>query len=70
VAGNPARPVSSVEAYREKVLGAWKQQKPPGYFYGIKPGKKYSPQYIQKLKFRDIKMLREHLVKVFDEKDK
>ena len=69
VAGNPARPISSVEMYREKVLDAWKQQKPPGYFRGIKPGKKYSPRYIQKLKYRDMRMLRKHLIEIINEAD-
>lgn len=69
VAGNPARPVSSIETYREKALRAWERQKPPGYFDEIEPGKNYSPQYFQELKFRNLKMLREHLLRFFNGTD-
>ena len=70
VAGNPARPISTLKIYREKVLRVWEQQRPPGYFNGIKAGIKYSPAYIQELKYRDVGILRKHLIQLFCEKDK
>jgi acetyltransferase-like isoleucine patch superfamily enzyme len=68
VAGNPARPISTLGKYKEKALGLWGQQKPPGYFSGIESGCSYSAEYIQKTKQRDIVMLREHLLQLFNKR--
>ncbi len=64
VAGNPARVVSTVEEYREKVLRMWARQKPLGYLEDLKEGIKYPPAYIQKRKFEELQKLKEHLVNV------
>ena len=63
--GNPARAISSVEEYRQKVVESWKQQKPSEYFQGIKDGAKYSPEYIQIIKTRDAHLLKKHLLRLF-----
>jgi acetyltransferase-like isoleucine patch superfamily enzyme len=64
VAGNPARVVSTVEEYKKKVLRIWEKQRPPGYFEGLEDGGKYSPEYIQQMKFKELSKLMEHLNKV------
>jgi acetyltransferase-like isoleucine patch superfamily enzyme len=69
VAGNPARYVSSIETYRNKILAIWEKQRPSSYFLGIEDGKSYSPQCIQKMKFRDISILKRHLIQVFNKLD-
>lgn len=69
VAGNPAKTICSVEEYKEKTLRIWKEQKPAEYFSGLKDGVKYPPEYIQQIKYRDMHILREHLVKRFWGKD-
>ncbi len=68
VAGSPARPISTLEKYKEKAVEMWERQKPPGYFSGIETGRSYSSEYIQKTKQRDIVILREHLLKLFNER--
>jgi len=68
VAGNPARPVSTLDAYREKVVKIWEVQKPEGYFHGVGNDQKLTPEQIQRLKFRDIGLLRKHLTRLFAEK--
>ncbi len=68
VAGNPARFIRKVEEYKDKVLCMWKEQKPPGYFRGIEEGVRYSSKHIQWIKQRDIHMLRNHLIKLFQDK--
>lgn len=65
VAGNPARIICTILEYKEKVQEAWRGQKPPGYFDGIKQGSKYHPAYIQQIKDRDRAMLMEHLIRKF-----
>lgn len=65
VAGNPARVVSTVEQYKEKVLRLWAHQRPQGYFEDLEDGKRYSPAYIQQMKYRELPKLREHLINYF-----
>jgi acetyltransferase-like isoleucine patch superfamily enzyme len=65
VAGNPARVVSTVEQYKEKVLRLWAHQRPPGYFEELEDGKRYSPAHIQQMKYREMPKLREHLIRSF-----
>ena len=65
VAGNPAKVISKIDTYREKVLRIWEEQKPPGYFQDLQKGVRYSPAYIQGLKYRQLHMLKTHLVKLF-----
>jgi acetyltransferase-like isoleucine patch superfamily enzyme len=64
VAGNPARVVSTVEAFRDKALRIWEKQRPQCYFEGLENGRKYPPAYIQQMKFKELSKLREHLNKV------
>ncbi len=65
VAGNPARVISSLEDYRQKVIRIWEQQKPPGYFHDLQNGGSHPPASIQKLKYRDMNLLKTHLIKIF-----
>lgn len=65
VAGIPAKPIMSLNEYKEKVLKIWEKQKPPGYFQDIDYGRKYSPAFIEKLKRRDMKILRDHLISLY-----
>lgn len=65
VAGNPAKIICSVEEYKKKSLRIWKEQKPHTYFIGLKDGVKYPPEYIQQIKYRDMHVLRENLIKKF-----
>lgn len=65
VAGNPARVICSIEEYKEKAIQAWNEQKPPRYFRDLEEEITYSPEYIQKIKYRDMDMLRKHLIKFF-----
>lgn len=69
VAGNPARVICTIEEYKEKVKRVWEEQKPPGYFNGMKEGVKYPPQYIQSIKTRDSRVLKEHLLALFRKKN-
>jgi acetyltransferase-like isoleucine patch superfamily enzyme len=62
VAGNPARVICSISEYKKKALRIWEEQRPPGYFNGLKDGKKYSPMYIQQLKNKEYHKLKKHLV--------
>lgn len=68
-AGNPARVICTIEEYKEKVKRVWEEQKPPGYFNGMKEGVKYPPQYIQSIKTRDSRILKEHLLALFKKKN-
>lgn len=68
VAGNPAKPISSLDAYREKVVKIWEEQKPEGYFHGVGNDQKLTPENIQSLKFRDIELIRKHLTALFVKK--
>lgn len=63
-AGNPAKVVSTLAAYKEKVLAAWARQKPQGYLASLADGVEYDPAYIQSMKFTELKKLRDHLVRV------
>ena len=65
VAGVPAKPIMSLNEYREKVLKIWEKQKPPEYFQDIDYGRKYSPAFIEKVKKRDMEILRNHLIKLY-----
>lgn len=69
VAGIPAKPIMSLNEYKEKVLKIWEKQKPPGYFQDIVYGRKYSPAFIEKIKKRDTNMLREHLTSLYGDVD-
>ena len=62
VAGNPARVVSSIDRYKEKVLATWKKQKPPNYLAEFKDGVVYSPAQIERAKRRDYQLLKKHLM--------
>ncbi len=64
VAGNPAKPVSTLSQYKKKALKIWEKQKPPGYFHGV-TGRDLSPEDIQALKHRDMPLLKEHLMNIF-----
>lgn len=64
VAGNPAKIISSIYSYKEKVLETWKEQRPPGYFEELKEGSIYSAETIHKNKVKDYALLRKHLMKL------
>jgi acetyltransferase-like isoleucine patch superfamily enzyme len=68
-AGNPARIICTTEEYKKKVTQKWKEQEPAGYFRGIEMGVKYPPHYIQNIKTRDSRLLKEHLIDFFRKKD-
>ncbi len=70
VAGVPAKPISTLNKYKEKVVRIWQQQSPPGYFDGVHKDKKISPVDIHKLKIRDIPLLRKHLVQFYADQEK
>ena len=65
VAGNPARVVSTIEEYRKKAVEMWEMQKPRGYFGSSQEGGKYSPEDIQKMKFKHLSVLEKHLKNLF-----
>lgn len=65
VAGVPARPLSSIEAYRGKLETAWRQQKPPGYMAELAPGTAHSAVTIAASKQRHSGTLRAHLGRIF-----
>ena len=65
VGGNPARVISTVDRFKEKALAVWSKQQPDGYFAGLILGRTYSPEHIQNLKNRDMKRLRDHLIKLY-----
>jgi acetyltransferase-like isoleucine patch superfamily enzyme len=62
-AGNPARVISPINAYREKVLRIWEAQKPAGYMAQAKNGVVYTPEKIQEMKNQDRELLRAHLIR-------
>jgi acetyltransferase-like isoleucine patch superfamily enzyme len=64
VAGNPARIVSSLDEYRQKVLETWRVQEPKGYFASVGHGARPKPRDIHATKLRDRDLLREHLTRV------
>jgi acetyltransferase-like isoleucine patch superfamily enzyme len=64
VAGCPARPISTLEAYKRKALLAWQQQQPPGYLANLREGVRYSAAEIQAQKQRSFALLRDHLSRV------
>lgn len=65
VAGIPARQISTLDVYREKVVNLWSEQKPEGYFHGVANDKKLTPECIQYYKYRDYELLRNHLQNLF-----
>jgi acetyltransferase-like isoleucine patch superfamily enzyme len=65
VGGNPARKLSTVDQYKDKVLRAWKDLKPDGYFEGVELKDNYKPEQIQGFKDRDMHLLKDHLIKHF-----
>lgn len=70
-AGNPARVISSMENYREKVIKLWSVQRPPGYLSELVPGKQYESRYIHQLFHlpQNQSKLREHLINLFAEEE-
>ncbi len=70
VAGNPARVITSLDKYREKVLETWRKQEPDGYFADVKDGRKVAPHGIHERKLRDRDLLRDHLTRVLWAKEK
>lgn len=61
VAGNPAKPICTLEEYKKKAFTTWRWQKPPGYLADLRHGVRYAPSYIQKQKEGSAVLLREHL---------
>lgn len=61
VAGCPAKPLCSLDAYKQKVMTAWQRQRPDGYFSDLKDGVRYSATHIHACKLRDQALLRRHL---------
>lgn len=64
VGGNPAKVISTIEEYKEKVFSQWERIKPQRYFQGMNKSSEYSPEYIQQIKYRDLDLLKKHLEKV------
>lgn len=64
-AGNPAKIIGSIYEFKEKYMKIWGEQKPHGYFDGLKGGKSYSPKVIYEIKKRDMDLLRSHLTAIF-----
>ena len=66
VAGNPARIISSIEKYRDKVVEMWRLQKPEGYIPELRNGEQYSAKYVHSLfrKPENRQMLKKHLLRV------
>jgi len=60
-AGNPARVIGSIDAFRDKMMKIWAEQKPDGYMKDLEDGKAYPPWMIEKTKRRDKFLLDEHL---------
>ncbi len=68
VAGNPARVISSIDEYHEKIVKMWQLQKPEGYLPELIRGGKFSSKYVHSL-FRQRKnreMLKKHLLQILD----
>jgi len=65
VGGNPARIISNLDEYKQKVMDLWENQKPNGYFEGIESQDKLTPKQIQDMKNRDRHILKAHLRKIF-----
>jgi acetyltransferase-like isoleucine patch superfamily enzyme len=61
VAGCPAKPICTLDEYKQKVLKSWQRQKPPGYMADLRAGVHYTPADIQNEKARYAMLLREHL---------
>lgn len=65
VAGNPAKDILSLKAYKEKTIEIWRQMKPRGYLEELVDNERYDPTYIQRLKNRDSHILKGHLMSLF-----
>lgn len=64
VAKNPAVPISTIEAYRKKLIERWAVQRPDGYLTDLMPGRHYRPDLIQQRKFEETALLRHHLERI------
>lgn len=66
VAGNPARVISTMAQYKEKIINKWQVQKPDGYIPELEDGKLYDSKYIHKLfhQEKNRSKLKKHLQKV------
>lgn len=64
VAGNPAKPICTIDEYRRKALATWRLQKPVGYLADLHDGERYAPADIQKRKERSAELLQNHLQKL------
>ncbi len=67
VGGNPAKVISDIDEYKEKVIIKWTKEKPPGYLNNLSNGVQYDPEYIQRMKLRELHILENHLKKIFRE---
>lgn len=65
VAGCPATVVSSLDAYKQKILRDWIQQRPPSYMEEVRSDRRYTAAQIQRSKERHNTILRHHLEKLF-----
>ena len=65
VAGTPAKPIGSIESYKEKLMALWNQQKPKDYFEGFEDGRACTPEQIHQMKLRYSGILRSHLTNLF-----
>lgn len=61
VGGNPAKFICSIDEYKQKVISNWEKQKPQDYLSDLINHKAYSPEEIQRMKFRDLDILEKHL---------
>ena len=64
VGGYPARPLCTLDQYKQKAIQNWANQRPQGYLTDLKDGVRYDPGVIQAGKSRDFGLLRSHLVKL------
>jgi acetyltransferase-like isoleucine patch superfamily enzyme len=65
VGGCPAKPICTIEEYKQKAIAAWGRQRPTGYMTDLRDGVRYSAAEIQSRKWRDFSLLRSHLEKIF-----
>lgn len=67
VAGVPARPIRSIDSYREKLLNIWAGQRPAGYMADLENDHSYAPSYIHEKKLRpeNKTKLKRHLLELF-----
>ncbi len=64
VAGNPAKPIRTIDEYKHKALATWRLQKPAGYLADLHDSQRYAPADIQKKKERSAELLQNHLQKL------